>query len=212
MKYDQGLSQTAGKWIRKTKSITRSREIVDFCLGGTSPKRPKSKKIMRDKKNLLPLKKDQKILVIEQRIPYEFVGKRSVHAHHMFCEQMVRNSENVILADVGFSAFEDEIKDASALAKEADLVVMTNYYAASSRPQQPAAGQETQGRGHDVVVVTKIPTWLARRKRPTPWSAISAARRIPSGVGGPAFGKFKPSPSTRVPVRIGVQKAAPAKR
>jgi hypothetical protein len=85
--------------------------------------------VVRDDKKLLPLSKDKKILVIEQTIPYEFLGKDLYSHAHMFCEQMTKHSTNLILDDAGFHAEEEDVEEALSLAKDADLVVMTNYYA-----------------------------------------------------------------------------------
>ncbi len=55
--------------------------------------------VVRDDKKLLPLCKDKKILVIEQIIPYSFLGKDLYSHPHMFCEQMAKHSINLILDD-----------------------------------------------------------------------------------------------------------------
>jgi hypothetical protein len=73
--------------------------------------------------------KDKKILVIEQCIPYSFLGKDLYSHPHMFCEQMSKHSTNLILDDTAFHSSDEEVEEALKLAKEADLVVMTNYYA-----------------------------------------------------------------------------------
>ncbi len=119
MKYDQGLFETAGKKDPKeTLKITTSKEIIDFSWDVAS----KAMIVMRDDTKLLPLNPEKKMLVIEQRIPYEFVGKDPYNHTHVFCEAMVNHSTNLILADTGFSAFEDEIEECLELAKQVDLV------------------------------------------------------------------------------------------
>jgi len=126
MKYDQGLFATAGKSDpKKAQSFAISKPLADFSWNVAK----KALIVMRDDKKMLPLSPKQKILVIEQRIPYEFLGKDPYCHTHMFCEAMVSHSQNVILVDTGFSAFEDEIAECLELSKQADLVVMTNYYA-----------------------------------------------------------------------------------
>ena len=125
MKYDQGLFETAGKKDpEKTLAITTSKKIIDFSWDVAK----KALILMRNNDKILPLDPKQKILVIEQRIPYEFLGKDPYSHTHMFCEAMVNHSANVILVDTEFSAFEEEIEECLELAGQADLVVMTNYY------------------------------------------------------------------------------------
>jgi hypothetical protein len=126
MKYDQGLFEKAGKMDpAKTAANVWSKEIQDFSREVAH----KALLVVRDDKKLLPVSKDKKILVIEQLIPYPFLGKDLYSHPHMFCEQMTKHSTNLILDDTGFHASDEEVEEALELAKEADLVVMTNYYA-----------------------------------------------------------------------------------
>jgi len=85
--------------------------------------------VMRDDQKLLPRGKDQRILVVEQLIPYEFLGKDLYSHPHMFCEVMTKHSTNLILDDAAFHATDEDVADALNLAKQADLVVVTNYFA-----------------------------------------------------------------------------------
>jgi beta-N-acetylhexosaminidase len=211
MKYDQGLFKYAGtKDPEKTKAITRSKEIIDFCWDVAK----KAQIIMRDENEMLPLNPKQKMLVIEQRIPYEFVGKDPYHHSHMFCEQMARNSLNLILADTEFSAFQDEINECLELAKQADLVVMTNYYAriVKSGNNQLLVKKLKQA-GHKVVVVTNNPYVEGTTKEAD--VVVCNFSGTPDSIRASAdllFGKFKPAPSTKLPVKLGDQQAVPEKK
>lgn len=211
MKYEQGLFETAGKMDpEKTKAITRNKEIVDFSWDIAK----KALIIMRDDKKMLPLNPKQKILVIEQRIPYEFVGKDPYNHTHMFCEQMVKNSENLILVDTEFSAFEDEIKECLELAKQADLVVMTNYYAriVKSGNNQLLAKKLKQA-GHKVVVVTNNPYIEGTTKEAD--VVVCNFSGTPDSIRASAdllFGKIKPSLSTKLPIKLSDQQEIPEKK
>src|SRR5512136_2991175 len=82
MKYDQGLFETAGKKDpKKAQAYAMSKPVIDLSLEVAR----KALITMRDDKKTLPLKADKRILVIEQRIPYEFVGKDPYMHQHMFC-------------------------------------------------------------------------------------------------------------------------------
>jgi beta-N-acetylhexosaminidase len=155
MKYDQGLFETAGKKDPKeTLKITTSKEIIDFSWDVAK----KALLIMRDEKKMLPLNPEKRILVIEQRIPYEFIGKDPYFHTHMFCEAMVNHSTNLILADTAFSAFEEEIEECLQLAKQVDLVVMTNYYARIVKSgNNQLLVKKLKNAGHQIVVVTNNP-------------------------------------------------------
>jgi hypothetical protein len=114
--------------------------------------------VVRDDKKLLPLSKDKKILVIEQIIPYSFLGKDLYSHPHMFCEQMAKHSMNLILDDTGFYATDEDMEEALKLAKEADLVVMTNYFARiEKKGNNQRLVKALKAAGHTVIVVTNFP-------------------------------------------------------
>jgi beta-N-acetylhexosaminidase len=155
MKYDQGLFEKAGKMDpENTRVIVRSREVIDFSREVAH----KALLVVRDDKKLLPLSKDKKILVIEQCIPYPFLGKDLYSHPHMFCEAMAKHSVNLILDDTGFHASDEDVEEALELAKRADLVVMTNYYARiEKRGNNQHLVKALKAAGHTVVVVTNFP-------------------------------------------------------
>ncbi len=209
MKYDQGLFETAGKKEpEQTRAITRSKEIIDFSWDIAK----KAQIIMRDN-NLLPLTKDQKILVIEQRIPYEFVGKDPYHHTHIFCEAMAKISQNLILADTEFSAFEDEIKECLELAKQADLVVMTNYYARIVKSgNNQLLIKNLKAAGHKIVVVTNYPYIEGTTAEAD--AAVCNFSGTPDSIRASVdllFGKIVPSPATKLPIKLGSQEVVSIK-
>jgi beta-N-acetylhexosaminidase len=210
MKYDQGLFEKAGEMDpEKTRAITSSKTIVDFSWDVAK----KALIVIRDDKKMLPLNPKQKMLVIEQRIPYEFVGKDPYMHTHMFCEAMVNHSTNLILADTGFSAFEDEIAECLELAKQADLVVMTNYYARIVKAgNNQLLAKKLKEAGHKIVVVTNNPYIEGTTNEADVvvcnFSGTPDSIRVSTDL---LFGKIKQSPSTRLPVKIGIQQAVPAK-
>jgi beta-N-acetylhexosaminidase len=210
MKYDQGLFQTAGKNDpEKTRAITTGKAISDFSWDIAQ----KALIIMRDDKNMLPLNPKQRMLVIEQRIPYEFLGKDPYCHTHMFCEAMVNHNQNLILVDTAFSAFEDEIKECLELAKQADLVVMTNYYARIVKSgNNQLLVKKLKEAGHKVVVVTNNPYIEGTTKEADAvvcnFSGTPDSIRVATDL---LFGKIKPCPTTKLPVKLGTQEAVPAK-
>ncbi len=211
MKYDQGLYKTAPKISpEKTYKITTDKKVIDFSWDIAK----KAQIIMRDDKKLLPLNDKKKILVIEQRIPYEFCGKDPYMHMHMFCERMVDHSTNLILVDTEFSAFEEEIKECMELAKQADLVVMTNYYARIVKSgNNQLLAKKLKKAGKDIVVVTNSP--YVEGTTDVADAAICNFSATPDSIRASAdllFGKFKPRAATKVPVDIGKQKSTPQKK
>ena len=207
-KYDQGLFEKAGKMDPKeTTKIVRNKENRDFSWEVAH----KALLVVRDDKKLLPLSKDKKILVIEQTIPYEFLGKDLYSHAHMFSEQMVKHSTNLILDDSPFYAEEEDIEEALRLAKEADLVVMTNYYARiEKRGNNTHLVKALKAAGHTVVVVTNFPY----RKGTTTvadavicnFSGTPDSIRVSADL---LFGVIKPYPTTKMPIDLSAEKNLP---
>ncbi|MEJ2628857.1 MAG: glycoside hydrolase family 3 C-terminal domain-containing protein [bacterium] len=211
MKYDQGLYNRAAKISpEKTYKITTDKKVIDFSWDVAK----KAQIIMRDDKKLLPLNKKQKILVIEQKIPYEFCGKDPYMHMHMFCERMVDHSENVILVDTEFSAFEEEIKECLELAKQADIVVMTNYYARIVKSgNNQLLAKKLKKAGHKIVVVTNNP--YVEGTTDVADAVICNFSGTPDSIRSSVdllFGTFQPRPATKVPVTLDKQKSTPEKK
>jgi beta-N-acetylhexosaminidase len=211
MKYDQDLFKKAPKIDpQEAYKITTNKKVIDFSWDIAK----KALVIMRDKKNLLPLDKNEKILVIEQRIPYEFCGKDPYMHTHMFSEAMVNHSTNLILIDTEFSAFEDEIKECLELAKQADIIVMTNYYARIVKSgNNQLLARKLKKAGHKVVVVTNSPYVEGTTDEADAvvcnFSATPDSIRVSTDL---LFGKIKPRAAPRVPVKLDKQKATPKKK
>ena len=167
--------------------------------------------VVRDNKKLLPVSKDKKVLVIEQCIPYSFLGKDLYSHPHMFCEQMAQHSTNLILDDTAFHSSDEEVEEALELAKEADLVVMTNYYARiEKRGNNQHLVKALKAAGHTVIVVTNFPY---RRGTTTEADAVICnfsgspdSIRIAADL---VFGAVKPYPTTKMPIDLSAEKNLP---
>ncbi|MBN1545567.1 MAG: glycoside hydrolase family 3 C-terminal domain-containing protein [Syntrophaceae bacterium] len=211
MKYDQGLFETAGKKdAKKAESYNLSKPVVDLCWDVSK----KAQIIVRNNNKTLPLDKSKKIMVVEQRIPYEFVGKDPYNHTHVFCEEMYKYAQNLILVDTAFSALQEEIDECLELAKQADVVVMTNYYARIVKTgNNQLLARKLKAAGHKVVVVTNSPYVEGTTKEADAaicnFSGTPDSIRISAGV---LFGKIKPSASTKIPVKLDGQKAVPEQK
>jgi beta-N-acetylhexosaminidase len=208
MKYDQGLFEKAGKMDpEKTRIHVHSKQVQDFSWEVAH----KALLVVRDDKKLLPLSKDKKILVIEQIIPYSFLGKDLYSHPHMFCEQMAKHSMNLILDDTGFHAGDEEVEEALALAKKADMVVMTNYYARiEKKGNNQHLVKALKAAGHTVVVVTNFPY-----RRGTTQEADAVVCNFsgsPDSIRVSAdllFGTVKPYQTTQMPIDLSAEKNLP---
>jgi beta-N-acetylhexosaminidase len=210
MKYDQGLFETAGKMNPdKAQKYAMSKPVVDFCWDVAK----RALMVMRDNKKMLPLSTKEKTLVIEQRIPYEFCGKDPYMHQHMFCEDIVVHNQNCILVDTDFAATEDELAECLELAKQVDLVVMTNYYARIVKTgNNRLLVKKLKEMGKKIVVVTNSPY--------VEGTTVEADAVICNFSGTPdsikaaielMYGKIKQNPKTRVPVKLEGQKESAVK-
>jgi beta-N-acetylhexosaminidase len=202
MKYDQGLFEKAGKKDpKKAQSYAMSKPVIDFSWDIAK----KALIVMRDDQKMLPLRKDKKILVIEQRIPYEFVGKDPYMHTHMFCENMVNHSTNLILADTAFAATEEEVEECLGLAKQADLVVMTNYYARIVKTgNNRLLIKKLKAAGHKIVVVTNFPYVEGTTSEAD--AVVCNFSGTPDSIKAAVdllFGKVKAPARTKLPITIG---------
>ena len=201
MKYDQGLFDKAGKMDPKnTTAVARSREVIDLSREAAH----KALLVVRDEKKLLPLSKDKKILVVEQLIPYPFLGKDLYSHPHMFCEEMAKHSLNLILDDAGFHAAEEDVAEALQLAKGTDLVVVTNYYARiEKRGNNQHLVKALKNAGHTVVVVTNYPYIEGTTREADAvvcnFSGSPDSIRLAADL---LFGAVQPYPSTKMPIAL----------
>ncbi len=211
MKYDQGLFETAGKKDpKKAQDFASSKAVVDFSWDIAK----KALIVMRDDKKMLPLNPKEKMLVIEQRIPYEFCGKDPYMHQHMFGVDMTEQTHNLILADTDFAATEDEFNECLELAKQVDTVVMTNYYARIVKTgNNRLLVKKLKEMGKKVVVVTNYPyvEGTTNEADVVVCNFSGTPDSIKAAV-GVLFGKIKPSSKTKLPIRLGDQIESPANK
>jgi len=208
MKYDQGLFTKAGKMDpAATEAHVNSVEVQGFSRAVAE----KALLVVRDPKKLLPLNKAKRILVIEQAIPYSFLGKDLSSHPHMFCEQMARHSLNLILDDTAFHAGDEEVEEALKLAKDAELVVMTNYYARiEKRGNNQHLVKALKAAGHTVVVVTNFPYRKGTTKEAD--AVVCNFSGSPDSIRAAAdllFGTVKPCPTTKMPIDLRAEQNLP---
>ena len=125
MKYNLGLfarngqvkASQAGKPMRDKGNITIARKAAEKCVT-----------LLRDEDNLLPLKKKQTVMVIEQQVLDGYCGF-DVHCNNKsFNEAMYEQSMNIIGLDTKFKASKEDEDFVMEHAGEADVIVATNYY------------------------------------------------------------------------------------
>jgi hypothetical protein len=130
----------------------------------------------------------------------------------MFCEQMAKHSINLVLDDTAFHATDEDVEEALRLAKDVDLVVMTNYFARiEKRGNNQHLVKALKDAGHTVVVVTNFP-YLRGTTRDADavvcnFSGSPDSIRIAADL---LFGAVKANPTTKMPVDLRAEQNLPA--
>jgi len=154
MKARQGLFRNGGAVDpRKAGRTLRDPEIQEL----SEEVARRAIMVLRDRKGLLPLRKGQRALVIEQMVIPEFVPNNQWHHAHSFGEAMLDQSRNMINMDTEFGATEDETQLALSLLPEVDVVVMTNLYWRIYPKNNAALVRAIHAAGKPLIVVTNNP-------------------------------------------------------
>jgi beta-N-acetylhexosaminidase len=154
MKYDQGLFTDGG--VADTRAAARTVGSAAHRTVEAEACR-KAAVLIRDRVQTLPLKPKQKVLVIEQIVPLEFTPNDTNCNSHVFNEAMIEQSRNVVNATSEFCATEQETALLLEVAKEADVVVVTNHYWRIRPKNNAELVKKLLAAGNKVVVLTNTP-------------------------------------------------------
>ena len=113
--------------------------------------------LIRDKDRLLPLSDKQKVLVIEQIVPGEFTPNDVQCNSFILNESMIHQSRNAINASTEFCATKEEAALMIDVAREADVVVITNFYWRIRPKNNTELVRKLVASGKKVIVVTNTP-------------------------------------------------------
>lgn len=157
MKYNLGMFEREGLVdIDKASEPIRDRRIIE--LAATTAQ--KCVTVIRDEEGLLPLKKEQKIMVIEQQILAGYAGN-DVYCHDKaFNEAMYNQSMNIVGLDTKFKATDDDeefIKQQLEENPDIDVIVATNYYWRLCPNNNTSLIRKLIAKGKKVIVVTNCP-------------------------------------------------------
>ncbi|MBI5725470.1 MAG: hypothetical protein HZA50_16050 [Planctomycetes bacterium] len=151
--------------------------------------------ILRDRKKLLPVRPEKKkVLVVEQIVREDFLPNNMHYHAHSFNESMLKLSMNLINADCHFAAIDEEIKLILDLARQADVVVLTNFYWRVWPENNTRLIKLLAARKIPTVVVTNNPYERGSPKQAgTVVCTYSSAPRSLDAAAEVIFGKLKPT-------------------
>ncbi len=154
LKMRRGLFEDGGMVdAEKATPTLRDREVVDLSQQVARD----AVMVLRDRDGLLPVRAEQRVMVVEQLIIPEFVPE-NVHYHaHSFGEAMLGHSLNAVPVDCDFEASEGDRRTVRSLLDRVDVVVMTNWFWRVMGASNEALVRTVVESGKPVVVVTNNP-------------------------------------------------------
>ena len=119
--------------------------------------------IMRDEPGILPLKKDTKVLLIEQVHPQHHATNMLSRVYpSVFWMQMLKYSDTVAQVECEMTYTEDDRARIKERLDEADIIVMTNYHDRRHKSDKTFVNEIMES-GKQVIVVTNSPYPLTVR-------------------------------------------------
>ncbi|MDX2432580.1 MAG: glycoside hydrolase family 3 N-terminal domain-containing protein [Bacteroides sp.] len=154
MKYNLGMFDKMGqrdinavrKPIEDKAIISTSRKAAEKCLT-----------LLRDEGKQLPLKKEQTVMVIEQKVLDGYAGIDYHCNNKSFNAAMYEQSMNIIGLDTQYKASAEDEKFLMDYVDEADVIVLTNYYWRLLPANNSDLIRKLIALGKKVIVVTNCP-------------------------------------------------------
>ncbi len=199
MRWDMGLAENGGK-----VDVSKAGEPFNdpFVVKTATEAAEKTVLLMRDDANNLPLKPEQKVLLIEQIFPTHEVANNMYCHPGLLWEEMCKVSDNVGSVEIGYRPTENDKARIIRRLDEADVIVMTNYYYHKAASAITDLVKEIQKCGKPMVVVTNTPYPVAAdAKFPTVVVSFSpGGREQLKAVSEVLYGRLKPT--AKIPVDI----------
>ncbi len=154
MRFDQGLFNGDG-----IVDPVAAQEIIDDpqVVATVEEAAQLSTTVLRDRERLLPLRKDRKVLLVEQTFPtHEFSNNMYSHPGLLW-EAMCNHSQSVGCVEIGYVPNDHDKARVKRRIGEADLLVMTNYYYHKNASSNSDLVREIMKSGKKIIVVANTP-------------------------------------------------------
>ncbi len=199
MRWDMGLAENGGK-VDASKAGDPFND--PFVVKTATETAEKTVLLIRDDAKNLPLKAEQKVLLIEQIFPTQQFANNMYSHPGLLWEEMCRLSDNVGSVEVAYQPTENDQARIMRRLDEAEVIVTTNYYYHKAASAITDLVKEIQKCGKPMVVVTNTPYPVAA----DPEFGTVIASFNPGGmeqlkaVAEVLYGKLKPT--AKMPVKI----------
>lgn len=149
-KYEYGLFNQGTLVDEKPEAVIKDEKIVFLSKLVAR----KSVLVARDRNNVLPLSKDERILIIEQinKTPNDM----SWHPGILF-KKSVKHNVNISYLETSYTLDEEDIANIRRRAKDFDTIVITNFYIRGSLSNNDMVKELAQDKSKKVVLVTNTP-------------------------------------------------------
>jgi len=154
LKHEYGMFEQRDKSEKKPEEIIQGSEIINLSKLVAR----KSILVARDKKNILPLPKEERILVIEQ------INKTSNDMHwypgilYMNC---LKYNKNIEYLETAYTYDEDDKINILNAIKKFNTVIITNFYIRGSLSNNKFISEVLENSSKKIVVVTNTPYKLS---------------------------------------------------
>jgi len=150
LKYEYGLFTNGSQWNEKPEDVIKDEKVINLSKLVAK----KSVLIAKDKNNLLPLKKDEKVLVIEQinKQPNDMTWYPGI-----LYKNCLKYNQKATYLETSYR-YDDEDKASILNAiKDYDTIVITNFYIRGSISNNEFIAEILKDKTKKVVVVTNTP-------------------------------------------------------
>jgi beta-N-acetylhexosaminidase len=149
-KHEYGLFNYGSQWKENPENVLKDKEIIRL----SSLVARKSVLIARDRKNLLPLSEEAKLLVIEQM--NASINNINWHPGKFF-KNCLKYNKNADYLEVDFTPDEFDKNNIRELAKSYDIIVVTNFYSREAKGNNEVVGELIADKTKNIVVISNTP-------------------------------------------------------
>jgi beta-N-acetylhexosaminidase len=199
LRWDMGLAENGGI-VNPEKAAEPIND--SFVIKTAKEAAEESVLLIRDEANLLPLKPEQNILLVEQIFSTHQMANNMSSYPGMLWSLMTEMSPNVGSVEIPLTPREQDPERIFRRINEADVIVTTNYYYHKAAAVMTKLVREIHQKGKPVVVLTNIPFERAAPKDfPTVLTVFTAGGKenLKAAV-DVIYGKLKPT--AKVPVKL----------
>ncbi len=150
LKYDYGLFNNGSLWDEDPENVIRDKKVIN--LSRLVARR--SVLIARDRKNELPISKNDKVLVVEQITK----NPNNIHWHPGFLfKNVLKYNPNTQYLEVAFNPDDEDKKNVIEKMKDFDVIVVTNFYIRGKIPNNYFVEHIMNNTDKKVIVIANTP-------------------------------------------------------